>query len=127
MFRAELLASALGIKDATTKHKLFDAEIASHGAPCVRDDNIPECRPDSKMGGPYCSRAFSSGVCFPCFIPGVARSPLAVQRCPLDILKSKEYVDRVKFPWPVCKSRKPKDGCCLYTQNCEGNANPAKA
>lgn len=124
--RAEKLANAFGIDGALTEHRLIDKGILDKHTTCLREGDS-RCRPGLDAGGPYCTRTFA-GVCQSCFIPGAVHGAGAVKPfCPLDILKSADYNDTSKHPVPKCKSDRASDGCCLYTQGCEGDSDPAKA
>lgn len=123
--RMEAFAKEIGVPGAATRHLLVDAEILDVGAPCLREERGGSCKPHGD-GGPYCSRHFS-GVCQPCYIPNTASGPEPARLaplCPFDVLKQDTYKSRRSLR---CKSRRPSDACCLYTQTCEGESDPEKA
>jgi len=123
--RMEAFAKELGMPDAGTRHLLVDNLIFDVGASCMRENRDGRCRPNGD-GGPYCSRHFS-GVCQPCYIPNTVNGPEPdpmAPLCPFDVLKQDSYRSRRSLR---CKSRRPSDSCCLYTQTCEGESDPEKA
>lgn len=125
--RMETFSLALGVKGAGTRHQLVDDEILNLKIPCVREGDW-SCRP-SGPGGPYCSRRFS-GVCERCYLPGTLEgpdpTPLA-PLCPFDIFGGSDYGSNQPTKPPKCKSRRPRDLCCLYTDSCLGDSDPRKA
>jgi len=123
--RMEAFAIELGMAGAGTRHMLVENGLLNMGASCVREERGSSCRPQGD-GGPYCSRHFS-GVCQPCYIPNTASGPepdRMAPLCPFDVIKQDVYRSRRSLQ---CKSRRPSDSCCLYTQTCEGESDPEKA
>lgn len=115
--RAELLAEALGINDATKNH---GKEQLQDSHTCIRGDPEAMCNPDPSTGGGYCSREWA-GVCQPCYIPNALQpfpDNATLPACPWDIFtrKDSDYADpslHVK-----CASDLPRDYCCLYLGTC---------
>eukprot|EP00928_Gymnodinium_smaydae_P052887 TRINITY_DN37019_c0_g1_i1.p1 TRINITY_DN37019_c0_g1~~TRINITY_DN37019_c0_g1_i1.p1 ORF type:complete len:616 (-),score=109.52 TRINITY_DN37019_c0_g1_i1:185-1861(-) len=127
--RAEALAAAFGIHEASTAHALVEADVHASFRPCAQRVGGGACAPDSSTGGPYCSRAWT-GVCTPCYIPGTAMpNPAAATQptCPMEILDGDDYGPMSQYMRPQCNSTRPRDWCCLYTKSCSGELNPEKA
>jgi len=128
--RMEALAAAFDIKGAATAHRLVDDEVLGLELPCLHQGDGPQpCSPNwAGRSGPYCSRSFS-GVCQSCFIAGtVGGKDVPIKpRCPFDVLNTTDYRDRARFPGPQCRSRRPRDECCLYTGTCDGTSDPLRA
>jgi hypothetical protein len=117
--RAEMLAEALGIVNATASHKLVRAQDTTT---CLVADSTAMCHPNPNTGGMYCSRAWA-GVCQPCYIPGTVEpypENKTTPACPWSILRSSaDYADPVLHP--KCASDLPRDLCCLYTNTCDSD------
>jgi len=115
--RAEVLAQALGISNATITHSLVSSVKTET---CISPEADSMCRPDPSTGGMYCSRAWA-GVCQPCYIPNTEEpypQNASTPTCPWDILRtSLDYVDP-KFH-PKCVTNLPRDLCCLYSNTCD--------
>jgi len=117
------------IAGAATQHQTVDQALLQQHAPCVHA-NSSNCRPTSNgSSGPYCSRAFA-GVCERCFIPGASSKeegnsvhPVPEPYCPFNILESVDYRNST----PTCRSNRSSEMCCLYTNSCNGSANPHNA
>eukprot|EP00928_Gymnodinium_smaydae_P010471 TRINITY_DN13953_c0_g1_i1.p1 TRINITY_DN13953_c0_g1~~TRINITY_DN13953_c0_g1_i1.p1 ORF type:complete len:593 (-),score=105.79 TRINITY_DN13953_c0_g1_i1:185-1963(-) len=127
--RAEAVAEAFGISDATSAHALVEDDIKKSFRSCATRLGGGTCTPDSATGGPYCSRAWT-GVCTPCYVPGASASyPANATQppCPMDILEGEDYGPMSSFMKPLCKSTRPRDWCCLYEKTCTGELDPAKA
>jgi len=115
--RAEKLALALGITDATKEHKL---QRTPHYETCLSSNPEALCHPKPEEGGMYCSRDIG-GVCQPCYIPGTVE-PYAMNKstptCPWGILRTgQDYTNPAMHP--KCDSNLPRDFCCLYTNTCD--------
>eukprot|EP00405_Crypthecodinium_cohnii_P013462 CAMPEP_0206459226 /NCGR_PEP_ID=MMETSP0324_2-20121206/24053_1 /ASSEMBLY_ACC=CAM_ASM_000836 /TAXON_ID=2866 /ORGANISM="Crypthecodinium cohnii, Strain Seligo" /LENGTH=643 /DNA_ID=CAMNT_0053930743 /DNA_START=62 /DNA_END=1993 /DNA_ORIENTATION=+ len=128
--RVEKLGFALGLAKAEEAHEIVHEDVLKAATTClVEGSNI--CTPNifddkNSVGGPYCSRAYS-GVCWLCYIPGSVNLPSDAAEygvCPFDILSHPDYKDA---PSPVCSSKKASEGCCLYTNTCDGTDDPAEA
>lgn len=125
--RAEVLASSFGILGGNYEHREVTQVMrrAQFDTPCDREGAPLACRANPAFGGTYCTRFFS-GVCSSCYIPGTKNAyPIPDEvYCPYDILSSPDYV---QLEAPTCKSQNASDLCCLYSQNCEGDEDPAAA
>ncbi|CAE7569011.1 unnamed protein product [Symbiodinium natans] len=119
--RIEMVAYALGIPGALKSHELVDTETLERPCPLSKGTSWT-CQPVDGHG-PYCTRSYN-GACDQCFIPGVVNGVSLKPWCPLDILSTPTYTD---MPKPHCKSRAASDGCCLYTNTCEGTSDPSTA
>eukprot|EP00928_Gymnodinium_smaydae_P046697 TRINITY_DN3111_c0_g1_i1.p1 TRINITY_DN3111_c0_g1~~TRINITY_DN3111_c0_g1_i1.p1 ORF type:complete len:592 (+),score=87.13 TRINITY_DN3111_c0_g1_i1:59-1834(+) len=127
--RAEAVAQAFGIREAASAHALVEADVQKSFRPCATRVGGGACTPDSSVGGPYCSRAWT-GVCTPCYIPGASMSYPANRTqptCPMEILDGDDYGPMSQFMRPLCKSTRPRDWCCIYMKTCSGEIDPAKA
>jgi len=115
--RAELLAQALGISNATTTHNLVRA---AEPETCISADKDSMCRPNPSTGGMYCSRSWA-GVCQPCYIPNTVEpypENASTSTCPWDVLRTgSDYTDSEFHP--KCSTNLPRDLCCLYSGTCD--------
>lgn len=120
--RAEKLAAMFGIEGAGVKHTMVAQSVMDKFKPCHLGRMGGNCGPSSESGGPYCSRLWS-GVCATCYIPGTTLFYPANETqpaCPITILKGSDYGKYSDVAPPTCKSRRPRDLCCLYMGSCEG-------
>lgn len=135
--RMEKLASLFGVPGAMDNHQVlqppsdeFVVQICDRSI----DGNHPngmakgtlQCLPNTPAGlfggGPFCTRAWG-GVCRTCRIEGTKHAfpDVAQPPCPLDVLKPKEYADKIKTncrDGACCLSDKPSEKCCLYFDTC---------
>jgi len=122
--RVEAFAEATGVQGAARDHRVVPWSVQSQT--CASE---PKCgSPDASTGGFYCTRIYSAS-CTQCYIPGTVAPIFAAERetstwpvCPYDILDM-DFTG-VK---PECASTDAKDGCCLYTDTCEGDVTPGEA
>lgn len=121
--RLEVTAASFGIVGALDWHQSVDPSMLEPKAPCVHESS-PLCKPAPGASGPYCTRSMT-GACETCSIPGTKEGPDPAPKplCPFDILSSVDYADKDAIPPPVCKSKRPRDLCCLYTDSCEAETN----
>mmetsp|Transcript_81356 Transcript_81356/g.264014 ORF Transcript_81356/g.264014 Transcript_81356/m.264014 type:complete len:810 (-) Transcript_81356:34-2463(-) len=128
--RTEQAAAAFGIPGALNNHITVDPDLVATGADCPRSKGTSwACAPEiAGMAGPMCSREFN-GACQPCFVPGTVQGPdpPPMPYCPLNIFTKGPYTDRLDFPIPKCKTNKASDGCCLYSNTCDGESDPNSA
>uniref|UniRef100_A0A7S0B9M5 Apple domain-containing protein n=1 Tax=Pyrodinium bahamense TaxID=73915 RepID=A0A7S0B9M5_9DINO len=121
--RLEVTASSFGIAGALDRHESLDQAILNLSEKCVYEKSS-NCKPvGNGTAGPYCTRRLT-GVCQPCYIPGTKTGPDATPKpfCPFDILDSVDYRDTNTIPPPACKSKRPRDLCCLYSSSCDVSA-----
>jgi len=123
--RIEEMAGGFGVRGSRDRHRVSDPNLLIPEIPCVRQES-PMCKPTGSNGMGYCSRVFS-GACEQCYIPGTATGPDLRPHCPVGILDTGDYKDRMRFSAPVCKSRMARDLCCLYTHSCDGDSHPNRA
>jgi hypothetical protein len=122
--RVEAFAEAAGVQGAAREHRVVPWSVQSET--CAHVDGCGST--DSKIGGFYCTRIYSP-LCTRCIIPGTVASPFSSEKrvstwpvCPYDILDT--YTTGVE---PECASTAAKDGCCLYSNTCDGDASPSEA
>lgn len=135
--RMEKLAHLFKVPGAMTNHQVLQPPSAEFAVQiCDRsiDGKHPngmakgtlQCLPNTPAnlfgGGPFCTRAWG-GVCRTCRIEGTktAFPDVAQPACPLDVLKPKEYGDKIKTfcrNGACCLSKKPSEKCCLYFDSC---------
>ncbi|CAJ1336035.1 unnamed protein product [Effrenium voratum] len=124
--RAEMVGFAMGVPGALESHNLVESSALARSCPASKDTSW-SCKPLLELGfaGPYCTRTFN-GACDRCWIPGTQHGPPGSKpHCPLNILTSSTYTDLAIQP--VCKTQAASDGCCLYTDTCEGESDPQSA
>lgn len=131
--RMEHVFAAFGFKGYEATKLLIDQGLLAEPASCHRPESSNACRPDGRLGGPYCFRGFS-GMCQPCFVPNASsvdsfRQPI----CPFAALRTPDYSDAFRGLEPLrCSSKRVADLCCLYNSSdlevqCEGDDDPRQA